>query len=199
MGLHRAGHEIVGIDIRPQPNYPFEFYQADALTVSLEGFDAYWASPPCQAYVDTNARGRKETSHPRLIEPIRRRLWATGKPYIIENIPGAPLLKPIRLCGTMFGLRVLRHRHFECWPPFFYPIPDCNHWGTVAHGDFVGVYAMGGKGPRHGRGIREPGSRPATVTAAEAMGIDWMTHKELTQAIPPAYSEFLAPSLQTQL
>jgi len=193
-GLNDAGFTVVGVDIKPQPNYPFEFHQADALTYPLEGFDAYWASPPCQAYVDANSRGKKDTKHPRLIEPIRALLQGSGKPYIIENVAGAPLLEPVTLCGTMFDLRVLRHRKFECSFPVL-DIPECNHWGTVSTGEFVGVYARGGKGPRHGRGVREPSPRPAKVTPEEAMGIGWMTFKELTQAIPPAYSEFLGRQL----
>ncbi len=216
MGLHRAGFSPYGIDNKPQPHYPFPFLMMDALeamdsllrgggltfsngeTLYLADFDAYWASPPCQAYMDTNARGRKPTKHPRLIESTRERLQATGKPYIIENVPGAPLFSPVMLCGTMFGLRVVRHRLFEC-PSVAVLTTRCNHWGTVAHGDFVGVYARGGKGPRHGRGVREPGPRPAQVTAAEAMGIDWMTFSELTQAIPPAFSERIGTQLMKVL
>lgn len=199
MGLYHAGFEVIGIDNKPQPNYPFEFHQADALTFLLEGYDAYWASPPCQAYVDTNARGKKPTNHPRLIAPIRYLLGLTGKPYIIENVMGAPLINPFMLCGTMFGLRVIRHRLFEN-SIFNKPdTPNCNHWGTVAQGDFIGVYARGGKGPRHGKGIREASPRPAKVTPEEAMGINWMTYKELTQAVPPAYSEYIGKLLISYL
>ena len=198
VGLHRAGFEVVGIDIKPQPHYPFEFHQADALTYPLEGFDAYWASPPCQAYVDTNKRGKKATTHPRLIAPIRGLLGLTDKPYVIENVMGAPLINPFMLCGTMFGLRVIRHRLFECSVLSNPDTPDCNHWGTVAHGDFIGVYGRGGKGPRHD-GMREPSPRPPKVTPEEAMGIDWMSYKELTQAVPPAYSEFIGKYLISYL
>ena len=191
MGLHRAGFDVTGMDNKPQPRYPFPFILADAMEVDLEGYDCYWASPPCQAYMDTNASGLKPSNHPRLIQPTRNRLQATGKPYIIENVHKAPIRPDVVLCGTMFDLRVIRHRYFELSftpPPQYF---SCYHWGTVAHGDFVGVYGRGGKGPRHGRGVREPAPRPHQVTWAEAMGIDWMSDKEMTQAIPPVYSEYL--------
>lgn len=198
MGLHRAGFEVVGVDIKPQPHYPFEFYQADALLYPLDGYDVYWASPPCQAYMPTNKYGQKQTKHPRLIEPVRERLQATGKPYIIENIYRAPLKANLMLCGTMFGLRVIRHRYFECsFPP---PLTrSCNHWGQVARGEFVGVYARGGRGPRRGAGRRDGAPLTSPITAEEAMGIAWMTRAELTQAIPPAYAEFLGKYLMAYL
>ena len=102
-GLRRAGFEVVGVDIEPQPHYPFEFHQADALTFPLDGFDFIWASPPCQAY--TLCQRIQKNEHPDLVAPIRERLHANGAPYCIENVPGAPLVEPIELCGTMFGLR----------------------------------------------------------------------------------------------
>lgn len=195
MGLSRAGFRVVGFDIKPQKNYPFEFHQEDALTVDLSGFDAVWASPPCQAYVQRNKN--LETLHPKLIEPTRDLLKLTEIPYIIENVEGAPLDSPLRLCGTMFDLLVRRHRLFES--PWTEPLtPPCNHWGTVANGELAGVYAFGGKGQRHGRGIRDPKNKPGP-NWAEAMGIDWMTKYELTQAVPPAYSEYLGRQLMAHL
>jgi len=195
MGYHRAGFEVVGVDNKPQPHYPFEFHQADALDFPLDGYDAYHASPPCQAYVDYNKKGKKETNHPRLIEPIRERLVNTGQPYVIENVHMAPLNAHILLCGSMFGLRVRRHRYFEapCLP--LLPVPSCNHSMKVSTGELMGVYARGGHGPRHGKGVREVAPRPPQITASEAMGIDWMTKYELTQAIPPAYTEFIGKYL----
>ena len=95
MGLFKAGFDMTGVDINPQPNYPFKFILADAIEVSLDGYDCFWASPPCQKYTHKQANwGRKRThfyNHPDLIAPIRERLQATGKPYILENVNGAPL------------------------------------------------------------------------------------------------------------
>lgn len=117
MGYARAGFEVVGVDLSPQPNYPFEFIQADALALGrdfLESFDAIHASPPCQSYSDLAKRNRNAHMWPRLIEPVRTLLRSLNVPYIIENVEGAPLLDPVVLCGTMFPrLRVLRHRLFE--------------------------------------------------------------------------------------
>jgi DNA (cytosine-5)-methyltransferase 1 len=187
-GLQQAGFHVTGVDIKPQPRYCGDaFVQADAMTFPLDGYDLIWASPPCQAYVQRNKN--LDTRHPRLIEPIRERLAATGTPYIIENVEGAPLIAPTLLCGTMFGLRVRRHRLFET--PFMTILTSpCHHWGTVAAGDFAGVYAFGGKGHRHGKGQRDPRAAHGPDWA-DAMGIDWMSRAEITQAIPPAYSAYL--------
>jgi len=195
MGYYRAGFEVVGVDIKPQPHYPFEFHQADALTYPLEGFDAYHASPPCQAYVDANRNGLKETKHPRLIEPTREYLQSTKKPFVIENVHKAPLFAGLMLCGTMFGLRIIRHRYFEFnFAPPFSPY-TCNHWGKTSTGEFAAVYARGGKGPRHGKGIRDNKPTMIKVSKAEAMGISWMSDKELHEAIPPAYTEYISKYL----
>lgn len=195
MGYYRAGFEVEGVDIKRQPHYPFKFYQADALEFPLKGYDVYHASPPCQAYADYNRKGKRATNHPRLIEPTRERLVATGKAYIIENIHKAPLKAHILLCGSMFGLRVRRHRYFEapCLP--LLPVPSCNHKMKVSTGELIGVYARGGHGPRHGKGVREVAPRPPQVTPQGAMGIDWMTFNELREAIPPAYTEYIGKHL----
>lgn len=187
MGLHRAGFEVTGVDIRPQPNYPFRFCLGNALYFDLSGFDLVWASPPCQAYVQRNKN--LNTKWPKLIEPIRKRLQESGIPYIIENVEGAPLHNPTLLCGTMFGLKVRRHRLFE-HPLFFVLPPTCNHWGRVSEGTFAGVYAFGARGRRRGKGKRDP-KCDRGPNWAESMGIDWMNKDELREAIPPAYSEFL--------
>ena len=157
-GLQRAGFYVVGVDINPQPRYcGNEFIQADALTFPLDGYDLIWSSPPCQGYIQRNKN--LETKHPKLIEPIRQRLSASGTPYVIENVPGAPLLSPITLCGTSFDLKVLRHRIFES--VFFISQPSCAHKGTVSQGDYAAVYAFGGRGPRRGRGLRDgPPTKP---------------------------------------
>ncbi len=198
-GYYSAGFtKIVGVDNRPQKHYPFTFVLGDAIDyLAAHGheFDAIHASPPCQAYMDTHKNGAKPSIHPRLIEPTRALLLRMGVPYVIENVHKAPLNISLMLCGTMFGLRVIRHRYFECsFPILPSPVP-CNHWGQVASGDFVGVYAMGGRGHRHGRGIRDGPPEAPKVTAAEAMGIDWMNFYELTQAIPSAYTEFVGKQL----
>ncbi len=196
MGYHRAGFEVVGVDINPQPHYPFEFHQADAMDFPLGGFDFIHASPPCQAYIQRNKN--LVTRWPKLIEPTRERLVESGKPYVIENVPGAPLINPAMLCGTMFDLLLLRHRLFETNWGFAHYL-KCNHWGTVASGDFAAVYAFGGKGHRHGRDsegkkLRDPGSAVGPEWSL-AMGIDWMTKKDMAEAIPPAYTEFIGGQL----
>ena len=213
-GYQMAGFEVVGCDIEPQPRYIGEhFIQANALDLlyalahgdcwddqdghvwHLEDFDAIHASPPCQAYVQRNKN--LGTKHPRLIGPTRDLLQQSGPPYVLENVEGAPLLSPVLLCGTMFGLRLRRHRLFEI-PGLALLTRPCNHWGTVAAGDFAGVYAFGGKGHRHGQGVRDPKSKPGPSWDA-AMGIDWMTSAELTQAIPPAYTEHIGKALLAYL
>jgi hypothetical protein len=127
VGYWQVGFDVVGVDIRPQQSYPFPFIQADALTLDLEfvaSFDAIHASPPCQAYSDLAKRNRNADDWPRLVEPVREMLRMTGRPYVIENVDGAPLLNAIVLCGTMFPeLRLLRHRLYEAYfqilpPPF---------------------------------------------------------------------------------
>ena len=218
MGYHRAGFEVVGVDINPQPRYPFEFHQADAMTYPLDGFDVIHASPPCQAY-STMRRGLwKDRCHPDLISAIRERLVAAGVPFVIENVENARrlLISPVRLCGTSFGLgtkegnQLRRHRYFEC--SFGMPLaPPCQHNGYSA----VPVYGGGQNGDYH-----HPRRKPKTIgvwghaggsskrdglvqfgTAArrEAMGIDWMTGDELSEAIPPAYTEWIGKQLMEVL
>lgn len=193
MGLHQAGFEVVGVDIKPQPHYPFEFHQGDALTYPLEGFDAYWASPPCQAYSKASAiHGNPKGKYPECVEPIRKRLAATGKPYCIENVETAPLIDPLMLCGTMFGLRIKRHRLFECSPPIHFPPASCACGGkdgfTAAH-DGQSSYKRGAKL------LSVAGHNFLVSEAREAMGIPWMNQAELAEAIPPAYSRFIGEQL----
>jgi hypothetical protein len=185
MGYHQAGFEVVGVDINPQPRYPFEFHQADAMTFPLDGFDLIHASPPCQAYSAT--KNMHSNIHPELVEPIRARLIASGIPYIIENVIGAPLSNPIVLCGEMFGLRVIRHRQFETSFPCLRPTHLGHQGKTLGRrhgvdckdGYYCGVYGDG----------TDKGSTEQWKTA---MGINWMSRKELAQAIPPAYTEYIA-------
>jgi DNA (cytosine-5)-methyltransferase 1 len=194
VGYHRAGFDVTGVDSAPQPRYPFPFVLADALEYAAEHgneFDAIHASPPCQAYVQRNKR--LTTRHPRLIRPTREALAALGKPFVIENVEGAPLFFPVTLCGSLFGLRIRRHRLFEC--SMLLLAPSCQHKGTVAAGYYAAVYARGGKGRRRGAGRRDAKPPPLAPPWSEAMGIDWMTRDELAQAIPPAYTEYIGRQL----
>ena len=197
MGYHRAGFEVIGVDINKQPHYPFEFHQADALTYPLEGFDAYHASPPCQRYsCAANLHSNRET-HPDLIEPIRNMFLQTGKPYVIENVPGAPLIDPVQICGSAFGLRVRRHRLFETnfavWAT-----PCSHHWQNA---DPIWVirqrYHAMKTGICYVFGNQEVGQTVADWKIA--MGIEWMARDELSQAIPPAYTEYIGKYLWEQI
>lgn len=189
-GLQRAGFHVVGVDNKPQPKYcGDEFFQADALTFPLKGFDAFWASPPCHFYsTGTQHRKNQGIEYPDYIEAIRERL--KGRAYIIENVPGAKkwLRSPILLCGSMFGLNLRRHRLFET--PFFVMAPD--HPACDIDADLVSV-------TRHGPPARwyrkNPGRSFNIKTWHDAMGIDWLPRGPLTQAIPPAYSEFMGKAL----
>jgi len=189
MGYHRAGFEVVGIDIKPQPRFPFEFHQADALTYPLEGFDAIHASPPCQSYSDLAKRNGNADEWPRLIDPVRNLLIKSGILYVIENVEGAPLHDPVILCGTMFPqLRVLRHRLFEANFPIAVP-PHGNH--PLVH-TFDKRKNHYGKTDEWKDFVQVTGGGNCTLAAArEAMGIDWMTKTEINEAIPPAYTEYI--------
>lgn len=197
-GYRRAGFAVTGVDIRPMPRNPHRFIQADALEYLRDHggeYDAIHASPPCQAHCDLkhmwNAKQHKD-----LIGPTRELLKATGKPYIIENVEGAPLFSPVILCGTMFSLgsgdaELWRHRLFELsWGHV--PAPPCQHRRKPR---VIGVY--GG----HGRDRRRTVNAQdySTDQRREAMGIDWMTGTELSQAIPPAYTEYLGEKLMAAL
>jgi DNA (cytosine-5)-methyltransferase 1 len=186
MGLHEAGFDVVGVDIRPQPRYPFEFHQADALTYPLEGFDFVWASPPCQRFSTMTRRWGRSQNHPDLIDPIRQRFLASGVPWVMENVPGAPMRNTVPLCGSMFGLGVRRHRVFES--SFAMPQLPCRH---AEQGRAVGVYGHAG-----GRSRRDGISFAGTAQWKEAMGIDWMVGSELAEAIPPAYGKWIGEQVK---
>jgi len=195
-GYDRAGFEVVGVDIDPQPNFPFEFIQADALALPmkfLKSFDAIHASPPCQSYSDLAKRNGNAHEWPRLVEPVREMLIRSGKPYVIENVEGAPLLNPVVLCGTMFkGLRVLRHRLFESNFTITVP-PHGKH--PICH-TFDKRKAQFGKTNDMVDFVSVNGGGNCTVAAAkDAMGIDWMTKDEMNEAIPPVYMEFIGKQL----
>lgn len=196
MGYHRAGFEVVGVDIKPQPRYPFEFHQADALEYLAEHwreYDAFHASPPCQEYsVTKSLPGVGE--YPKLIEPVREAFVKSGKPYSIENVPGAPLINPVELCGTMFGLRVIRHRLFETSPVVWFPPATCK-CRKLYTGSHRG-YSSFAKGAQ---AITVAGNNYDPKDGAVAMGIDWMIRDELSEAVPPAYTEFIGKQLLAAL
>jgi len=193
MGLHRAGFDVTGVDIAPQRHYPFRFIQAEATSFDVRGYDLIWASPPCQAFTLANHRARTagKSKHPNLI-PVTRALLSAGSggtPYIIENVPTAPLEAPIMLCGTMFGLGVFRHRHFESNVPLVAPA-HVNHAGRIGDGKFFCVAGGAGRWKSWGK-VKRNVTKGTVAEWRRAMGSDWMTGKELTQAIPPAYAECL--------
>jgi DNA (cytosine-5)-methyltransferase 1 len=192
MGYARAGFEVVGVDIRPQPHYPFEFHQADALEFmssnSARGFDAIHASPPCQRWADGFVRNRDK--HPDLIEPTRRVLRATGLPYVIENVKRAPLLDAITICGGGLAcisgeLQLHRHRRFESNVALFGV--QCTRWRRLT------VSVVGNGTPSGNR--KTIGYNPSIAQKREAMGIEWMSRAELSEAIPPAYTEWIGRQL----
>jgi len=187
MGYHRAGFEVVGVDIKLQPHYPFEFRQADAMTYSLEGFDAIHASPPCQAHTALKTAWNAK-QHPDLLTPTLERLRAVTTPWVVENVPGAPMHRHLVLCGTMFGLGVgqaemRRHRWFETnWPVPVLRLPCAHRQRPIT----IGIYGQ------HRRDRRRNVQTFFSVEdGRQAMGIDWMTGDELSQAVPPAYTEYI--------
>jgi DNA (cytosine-5)-methyltransferase 1 len=197
VGYERAGFDVVGVDIKPQPHYPFEFHQADALEwlrlymldYNATGFAAYHASPPCQAYSTTRTLHRGE--YPALVGEVRRLL--RGLPYVIENVVGAPLINPVKMCGSSFGLPIRRHRLFESTLPLM-------SLGCAHKPDPIDVTGGGpSKAPRlDGAGGRS--RKPKNVAeAGAALGIDWMTRDELNEAVPPAYTQFIGEQLLDQL
>lgn len=221
-GYRRVGFEIVGVDVEPQPNYPYPFIQADAVTIAhwlatcqqtpftlpfavfnnpelneaVTGpIDAVHASPPCQRWTRSN----KADEHPDLITPLRELLQASGLPFVIENVMRAPLEDPTRLCGSSFGLRVRRHRAFETSFPLM-ALP-CAH---ESQPDFVTV-AGGGPNPasfkRGPNATGGPDRKPRNLAdALDAMGIDRpMTRREVNEAIPPAYTEHIGGALVAHL
>jgi len=195
MGYYRAGFDVTGVDIAPQPRYPFAFVRGDALEYAAahgHEYDAIHASPPCQAFTELgrlHAKNGYHAKHVDLVAETRLLLRETGKPYVIENVPFAPLENPFMLCGSMFGLRVYRHRIFET--SWFQLAPP-----HVPHGDTT---------PHAGRGMSPKGF--VTVSGSggvqgvsfeylcDAMGVDWMRKPELSQSIPPAYTEYIGAYL----
>jgi DNA (cytosine-5)-methyltransferase 1 len=211
MGYHRAGFEVVGVDIAPQPSYPFEFIQADALDflqrfeLAQDGwhrrvwpfdFDAIHASPPCQAHSDLQKQSKR--TYADLIAPVRQELATYGLPYVLENVEGAPLIDPVMICGASVpGLRVIRHRLFEASFPLV---------GVDCPGRHPLVFTHDKRKAHHGRldqnvsFVQVTGGGNCTVANKRiAMGVPWMTGAEANEAIPPAYTEHVGRQLMAYL
>lgn len=181
MGYHRAGFDVTGVDIEPQPHYPFEFVQADAMTYPLDGFGAIHASPTCQRYSRATAWRGDRGDHPDLLTPILARLAGITVPWVVENVPEAcpPLRPDYMLCGTQFGLPVRRHRAFQRGNWYAYELrPTCQCYRNPRLLPFMH------KGER---------------AFADAMGCTWMSKEEGRQAIPPAYTEYIGLQLVTEV
>lgn len=195
VGYKRAGFDVVGVDLHPQPRYPFKFFQADALEYLRENwmhFDVIHASPPCQAHTAINHAKKGRIAS--LVDGTRAELNRIGLPYVLENVPGAPMRNAIMLCGTMFGLDVIRHRLFDSNQILHAPLQGCQHRGSVSDGTYVSVHG-GGQRSTHAIPYSEQRKR-----WEEAMGIEWMgTRRELVNAIPPAYTEYIGHQLMALL
>ena len=207
MGYHRAGFDVVGVDINPQPNYPFEFHQGDALEFLSQlhpsEFDAIHASPPCQAFTPLAALPRSGDKRPPvdLIEPTRAALIAAGRPWAIENVVQAPIARDsdlfgshgVMLCGTMFGLKIYRHRLFEGSVQLTQPRHPRHRALAMRAGylptevrPFMSIHGRGGHN-----------SKAWVSAAADALGTPWMAGDldAVCEAIPPAYTEFIGAQL----
>lgn len=192
MGYHRAGFDVVGVDLNPQKNYPFTFIQGDAIEFLRQyghEFDAVHASPPCQRHsAMSNCRPGLADEYPDLIDETRDLLLELNVPWVIENVPGSPLRDPIMLCGHMFGLELYRHRLFESnielnvpvHPKHVTPASKAGHWkpGTV---------------------MSVSGHIAPIAKAREVMGIDWTNREELAEAIPPAYTQHIGRQVMSWL
>jgi DNA (cytosine-5)-methyltransferase 1 len=188
MGYHRAGFEVVGVDNRPQPHYPFEFHLADALEYVAEHgreFDVIHASPPCQHHsVMSACRPGLAETYPDLIASTRLLLEATDLPWVIENVPGSPVRPDLMLCGQALGLALYRHRLFESNVMLLSP----GHPKHVIRAGRAGHW-------RPGQTISVSGHCAPVALARSAMGIDWTNRHELAEAIPPAYTEWIGAQL----
>jgi DNA (cytosine-5)-methyltransferase 1 len=195
MGYSHAGFDvIVGVDIKPQPRYPFQFVQTDALSFLASfgaGFDAIHASPPCQAYSVASQSVRKAGhTYPDLLAPTRDALAQSGRPWVIENVPGAPMRSDFVICGCRVGLALRRVRLFETSWQGFDLMQPCHHTGPV-------VAVAGHGSPSWVR--QQLGYNPTIADYRAAMGIGWMNRDELSQAIPPAYTHYIGQRLLAEL
>ena len=187
-GYHDAGFEVVGVDHKPQKNYPFEFHRADAFEVLEKygkDFDVIHASPPCQAF---SRLKHMNTPQPDLIEQTRKALVSNGKSYVIENVRGSHLKNAVMLCGTMFNLEIQRHRYFECDPELLFPPVSCNHSGIILNPfnseGRKGMHKIYGKG------------KDMEYHWMMAIGLNWMkSRSEWREAIPPAYTEWIGKQI----
>lgn len=187
MGLHRAGFDVIGVDIEPQPRYPFRFVQADALRppFDLSRFDFIWASPPCQRWTPEAQQHGTTEDHPDCIGPTRDLVRASGRPYCMENVPRSPLLTTLVLTGEMFGLNTYRRRHFEASYQILAAAPG-RPFGPKSRPGSVTITGHSG-----GSSKRDGWSNGDKAAWQAAIGIDWMTNEEMAAAVPPAYSEFI--------
>lgn len=198
VGYAAAGFHVVGVDLRPQPEYPFPFIESDAIEYLSEtlaaGFDAVHASPPCQAYTSMRHMGKRAgEGAPDLVDQTRAALETTGLPWIMENVVGSPLRNPLVLCGSSFGLGVRRHRLFESSELIFGT--PCRHTEVARP---IAVYGDHPQSPGEKGTYRV--NRARTLAEGQvAMGIDWMPWKRLTQAIPPAYTEHIGRQLLSSI
>lgn len=204
-GYRRAGFDVYGIDLEPQPRYPYWFHQGDALDAldmlasgrgllfthpvkgTVELFDeqvtARHGSPPCQKY--TRCQQIQQREHPDLVAPTRERFAATGQPWVIENVEGAPLNDPVTLCGAMFGLETYRHRLFESDVPLTAP----------EHPAHVARTTKMGRAPVDGEFMHVVGNFSGVDRARGVMGMGWANRDGLREAIPPAYSQYIGSQL----
>jgi DNA (cytosine-5)-methyltransferase 1 len=219
VGYHRAGFDVVGVDHRPQPRYPFPIILDDALETlrmlaagwavgpslpdgkryARKDFAAIHASPPCQRYSRCrNMVWVRDREYPDLLPATLAALQAIGRPWVVENVPGAPLPFAVELCGTAFGLRLRRHRLFASSLLLLAPTIQCRHriGDLTLSGNRIGLLGTEAKAYACADGSTRHRRIDANVAAArQAMGIDWMTRAELMQAIPPAFTEYLGHQL----
>jgi DNA (cytosine-5)-methyltransferase 1 len=181
MGYHRAGFDVVGVDINPQPRYPFEFHQGDANEWPLDGFDVIHASPPCQDHSVSSALHDGEHGTGWMLDHTIARLRASGLPFIVENVGGAEMPSALTLCGTVFGLGLHRHRRFET--SFAVMSPGCDPSRVRYRGRDADVF----------------GHHSNTDRVRTEWGVDWMTRDEISQCIPPAFTEWIGAQLLEHL
>jgi C-5 cytosine-specific DNA methylase len=206
-GLSDSGkNKIVGVDVIGNHNYPFEFIKSDVFKLEesfFNEFDFIWASPPCQFYIPTNKY--KDTRHPDFIPITRELLLRAEKPFVIENVPGAPIRKDLMLCGEMFSLKIIRHRLFEIHGFTVLNPEHKRHKLSVMNGTAIGCYSGGINPGFYGDKDKQKAYRERRKTIRpssdikdwqDALGVNWVNDKtHLTQMIPPAYSNYIIRNL----